>query len=279
MKLEPTGERMIVEEYHSTPEDHLIYLMHLASYRFAERFTNGNRVLDYGCGSGYGSALIAETASHVTAVDIADDAVAHACANFSRSNLVFRQVSSDNSLPFGNATFDVVLSFQVFEHVRDTDQYLSEIRRVLTPHGTLVLITPDRRVRLFPFQRPWNRWHVREYSPHAAERLLRGHFKSIRMLGMSARTDVIGLELARYRKTRWLTLPATMPFLPDRFRVAQLNALHKFRRAPRRTPAPPTYNFDLEDIEISETASPSLNIVAICSNAGFSPEKPGLVTD
>lgn len=131
MKLEPTGERMIMEHYKSSPEDYVIYLLHIATYRFAERFTQGKRVLDFGCGSGYGSAQIAETAAYVTAVDVAEDAVDYARAQFASDNLAFHAIDPAAPLPFDDASFDTVLSFQVFEHVLDTAHYLSEIRRVL----------------------------------------------------------------------------------------------------------------------------------------------------
>lgn len=256
---------MIVERYHSTAVDHLIYLMHIASYEFAERFTRGKRVLDYGCGSGYGSAKIAETANSVTAVDVAQDAIDYARENFARENLDFSCISAGSSLPFPDAAFDVALSFQVFEHIQDTGRYLSEIQRVLAPQGTLILITPDRTTRLLPLQRPWNRWHVREYSPSSLTRKLKPYFTSIQTLGMSARPDVIALELNRYRRLRWLTLPATLPCVTDRARVALLNVLHKIRSHPHKPSTRQDYSFGPEDIYISETTTPSVNVIAVCS--------------
>src|SRR5690554_5022393 len=99
MHLEPTGERMIVEHYAKSPSDYLIYLMHLATYRFAEQYTRGKRVLDYGCGSGYGSAQIAEDATEVVGVDISEEAIAHARANFQKERLRFDRIDADVSLP------------------------------------------------------------------------------------------------------------------------------------------------------------------------------------
>src|SRR3546814_5605750 len=45
-----------------------------------------------------------------------------------------------------------------------TTLFRAEARRILKPGGTLVVITPDRKNRLLPGQKPWNRWHVREYG-------------------------------------------------------------------------------------------------------------------
>lgn len=265
MKLEPTGERMIMEHYKSSPEDYVIYLLHIATYRFAEQFTRGKRVLDYGCGSGYGSAQIARTAAHVTAVDVADDAVAYARAQFPAENLEFRAIDPTQRLPFADASFDTVLSFQVFEHVVDTDHYLSEIRRVLAPNGQLVLVTPDRSTRLLPGQRPWNRWHVREYASGELAGLISRQFERVDVLGMSGNPEMIGIELRRCNRIKWMTLPFTLPIVPDSWRVAALNAIHRLRGPGVRTGAPQEYPFGVDDVVIAAGASPSVNLVALAS--------------
>jgi len=263
MKLEPTGERMILEHYKSSPEDFVIYLMHMASYRFAEPYTRGRRVLDFGCGSGYGSDQIARTADRVTAVDVADDAIAYARGQFRRANLEFRAIDPAEPLPFSDASFDVILSFQVFEHVSDPSHYLSEVRRLLAPNGNLILITPDRSTRLLPRQRPWNRWHVHEYGKRELAAVLANHFDQIEVLGMTARPEMIGYELRRCNRVKWLMLPFTLPIMPDRWRVACLNFVHRIRG--RRIGQPRDYPFDVNDVRIAADAAPSVNLVAVVS--------------
>src|SRR3546814_14268249 len=97
-------------------------------------------------------------------MDVAGYAIAYAKSHYTNENLHFLKVQADSPLPYPAASFDVVLSFQVIEHVLDDDAYLREARRILKPGGTLVVITPDRKNRLLPGQKPWNRWHVREYG-------------------------------------------------------------------------------------------------------------------
>ena len=193
-----TGERVVVERYRSTPEEYLIYLFHMASYRFAERYTAGREVLDYGCGSGYGCAEITAGAARVLGVDVSGEAVERARAEFGGPGLEFAPIEAERPLPFADASFDTVLSFQVIEHVRDPALYLDEARRVLRPGGHLVLATPDRRTRLLPGQRPWNQWHVTEYSERALGRLLRAHFDQVEVLCMSGERDVLELESAAH---------------------------------------------------------------------------------
>lgn len=263
MNLEPTGERMIMEHYRATREDHVIYLMHAATYRFAEPFVAGKRVLDYGCGSGYGAAKVSELAASVVAVDVAPDAIDYARTQFPASNLDFQVIDPAAPLPFADASFDTVLSFQVFEHVADTERYLAEVRRVLVPGGTLILATPDRSTRLLPFQQPWNRWHLHEYSANELQTVLSRHFQDVQILGMGGHPDVIGVEIDRCRKVKWLTLPMTLPFIPHGVRVKLLNLLHRLRGPHARTGEPIACPFSLDHIEISSSINPSVNLIAV----------------
>jgi SAM-dependent methyltransferase len=263
MKLEPTGERMIVEHYKSSVEDYVIYLMHIATYRFAEPFVRDRRVLDYGCGSGYGSARMAELAASVDAVDVAEGAIAHARGHYPRANLRFRAIDPAAPLPYADGSFDTVLSFQVFEHVVDTDHYLGEIRRVLAPGGTLLLVTPDRSTRLLPLQRPWNRWHVREYGANSLKAAMQRRFGDVQLQSMSGRREVIDVELRRCRRLKWAMLPFTLPLFPDAVRVRLLNLVHALRGRPGAASAAREFDFDESAIRIGPDLRPSLNLVAI----------------
>lgn len=263
MELEPTGERLIVEKSQSSPEEYAVYVMHVATYRFAEQYTRGMRVLDFGCGSGYGSAQIAETAARVVGVDVAEDAVVHAHAHFVRDNLSFERIEPNAALPFADASFDTVLSFQVIEHVSDPELYLSEIRRVLAPNGHLVLATPDRSTRLLPLQRPWNRWHLHEYACDELGRLLAHHFARVEVMGMTATPELLEVELRRARRIKWLTLPFTLPGMPYRWRFAALKMLHRFKGAAAPKEPRHDYPWDVSDVKIYRGASPSTNLVAV----------------
>lgn len=263
MNLEPTGERMILEHYNTSIEDYVIYVMHIATYKFAEQFVKAKRVLDYGCGSGYGVARISDVAEHVHAVDVADDAIAYAKQHYARDNLEFHCVVPESKLPFPDESFDTVLSFQVFEHIPNTDHYLSEIRRVLAPGGCLLLVTPDRSTRLLPLQRPWNRWHIREYSEYSLSSVLNRYFSDVQMQHMSGREDVIEVELRRCSKLKWATILFTLPFVPDFLRIRLLNLLHAIKDKRHSQRSAREFNFDELDIWITEDAKPSVNLIAL----------------
>lgn len=115
---------------------------HFARYLLAARLVSG-RVLDAGCGSGYGSVQLAGMGSFVTAIDVAADAVALA-RNTAGDNSVQWTCGTCESLPFADKSFDAVVAFEVIEHLRDWPGLIAEAYRVLTPEGLFVVSTPNK---------------------------------------------------------------------------------------------------------------------------------------
>jgi len=135
--LSVMGERVLSGR---TPQ--LLVLEHLVRYRFAARFAGTCKVLDVGCGSGHGASLLAQEANRVVGIDSAPEAIFYAQKNYLRANLTFA-LGDCRSLPFRDRIFDLVVMFEVIEHVAEQKQSLSEIQRVLTPDGMLILSTPN----------------------------------------------------------------------------------------------------------------------------------------
>jgi SAM-dependent methyltransferase len=133
-----TGERLIPGQV-----DIDLLNEHMARYTFAVRLATGKRVLDAGCGAGYGSAELARVAERVTGADIAAEAVAFARANYRRANLDFEQASC-TAMPHADGRFDLVVAFEVIEHLENWRGLLLEARRLLAPGGQFVVSTPNR---------------------------------------------------------------------------------------------------------------------------------------
>jgi len=247
----------------------LIYQFHVATYQFALPYVRGQRVLDLGCGSGYGTALAAGHSQLTVGVDIAGDAIQYAIAHYSRPGLSFLQVDNVErwALPFSTGAFDVVLSFQVIEHLWQVASYLQEICRLLRPGGVLVLATPDRSSRLFPFQKPWNVWHTYEFSADELDRQLGKYFSEVQVLRMGAAQAVLQSELRRVQAMRWLTLPLTLPFIPEMLRRRGLFILKRIKARQRQHVPVPILTqgdeFDLSAIQISPGQAPSINLLAV----------------
>jgi SAM-dependent methyltransferase len=116
---------------------------HMARYTFAARLARGKRVLDAGCGAGYGSAELARSAEHVVGMDRAPEAIEFARANYPGDNLSFEEGSCE-ALPHADASFELVVAFEVIEHLEDWRGFLREAHRVLAPNGQLVVSTPNK---------------------------------------------------------------------------------------------------------------------------------------
>lgn len=133
-----TGERVIPGE---VSDD--LWAEHLARYAFASRRAAAARVLDVGCGAGYGTAELAQHARVATGIDVAPDAIAYARAHYPLPNLRFLPASA-TALPFAAHSFDLVTAFEVVEHLSDWRALLSEARRVLHPGGVFLVSTPNK---------------------------------------------------------------------------------------------------------------------------------------
>src|SRR6185503_473836 len=90
------------------------------------------------------------------------------------------------------------------EHIDDPGPYLAEIRRVLTPSGFVMFTTPNREIRLSPGMKPWNEFHVREYSAPELVELLRPVFVDVEVSSLCATPGLAEVELARVRRARLL---------------------------------------------------------------------------
>ena len=138
MTTEFTGERVVPGQVNAD-----LWNEHFARYAFAARLAANRRVLDAGCGAGYGSAELARVAAHVTGVDVAPAAVALARQQFSADNLTYLP-GSCTDLPFPDGSFDLIVSFEVIEHLADWSGLIREARRLLAAGGQFVVSTPNK---------------------------------------------------------------------------------------------------------------------------------------
>jgi len=138
MSVEFTGERVIPGQVNAD-----LLNEHMARYAFAARLARGKRVLDAGCGAGYGAAELAQSALSVVGADIAAEAVAFARDHYRLPHLAFEQASC-SALPHPDAAFDLVVAFEVIEHLPLWRDFLLEVRRVLAPTGQFIVSTPNK---------------------------------------------------------------------------------------------------------------------------------------
>ena len=138
MAIEFTGERVVPGQV-----DTDLWNEHFARYAFAARLARGKRVLDLGCGTGYGAAELAKQALSVTGLDLSADAVAYAREHFPAAGLEFVEGSATTvNLP--DQSFELIVAFEVIEHLKDWRHLLEHARRLLTPGGQFVVSTPNK---------------------------------------------------------------------------------------------------------------------------------------
>ncbi len=137
-----TGERFV-----PGIDDAELAMEHYQRYYSALPLVRGKKVLDAACGEGYGTALLAKAAAHVTGIDISPDAIARAKGSYSQEGRVRFIEGSIAELPLEDYSIDVVVSFETIEHVPEDIQhkFLDEIARVLKKDGFLIMSTPKDR--------------------------------------------------------------------------------------------------------------------------------------
>jgi SAM-dependent methyltransferase len=177
-----------------------IVALHLKRYEFALPWCRGAEVLDAGCGVGYGSAFLGESAARVVGVDRDEDAIAYARERYGRPNVEFR-VGDVLALDVPDESFDAVCSFETIEHVDDPEAFAAEMARVLRRGGTFLVSTPRADETTAA---PANPFHHVELSRADFESLLRRSFGEVELYGqrrlqtarhrLLQRADVLGLR-------------------------------------------------------------------------------------
>lgn len=185
----------------TTIEDYVLHLMHLKAYEHASTLCRGRSVIDWGCNSGYGMSVLQTKAREVGGLDTSDmciNEVRRRYPEFTDHLWVF----DGHQVPFSRRDWEAVVSFQVIEHVPDVNGYLSTIRNILAPSGLALFATPNRLIRLAPGMKPWNRFHVKEFSAEELRTALLEHFPYVQVFGLQGNADIVKTERERSARAR-----------------------------------------------------------------------------
>jgi SAM-dependent methyltransferase len=99
---------------------------------------SGLIAVDVGCSTGFIAHELYKQGATVTGIDIDVPGIQRARSRFGQEGLTFLEYSG-RTLPFTDASVDVLVYNHVYEHTVDPDKVMSEIRRVLAPHGIVYL--------------------------------------------------------------------------------------------------------------------------------------------
>jgi len=197
-----TGERTVP----GLPEENYWFRRHEVVYeRLAQRCAQRD-VLEAGCGEGYGADLLAGVARRVVGLDYDESAVAHVRSRYPRVDMRHGNLAQ---LPLPDGDVDVVVNFQVIEHLWDQGQFVTDCARVLRPGGVLLMSTPNRITFSPGLDTPLNPFHTRELNGAELTELLTdngfevesmlGVFHGSRLLELDARHggSIIGAQIDR----------------------------------------------------------------------------------
>ena len=197
-----TGERTVP----GLEAENYWFRRHEAVYQRLAGRCAGRDVLEAGCGEGYGADLIAGVARHVIGLDYDESAVAHVRAVYPRVEMRQGNLAA---LPLPTGAVDVVVNFQVIEHLWDQAQFVAECFRVLRPSGLLMVSTPNRITFSPGRDTPINPFHTRELNAVELTELLldagfavesmQGVFHGPRLAELDARHNgsIIDAQIAR----------------------------------------------------------------------------------
>lgn len=184
---------------------------------------------------------MAESGAHqVLGFDLSPTAISESIASNRFENISFA-VADAKSLPVPDDSADLFVSLETIEHLTDDRGFLAEVVRVLRPTGTFICSTPDRDVYSPGHDlssRPWNTFHVREYSQAEFVELLGAHFAEMTLFGQnraSVGATALKNQLGRripanlvVRATQLCKLPRFLYDTPERHRVEPVHSTSKF---------------------------------------------------
>ena len=224
------------------------------------------RVLDLGCGNGYGTAEIAdahfEAAGRLGGV-VGVDRVAPAAAS-RRPGASFLRADL-RGIPLASGSFDWIVSFQVIEHLEDPTRYLEAIARLLAPGGTALITTPNVLT-----SDGVNPYHLHEYEADELRGVLARHFEAVDMQGVRAGPRVADYFEGRLRRIRRIMrldplglrdrLPrGLVEWLFARFALLVRRGIAQDEGLPEA---------GIEDFPIGPADPGDLDLLAVCSRPG-----------
>lgn len=159
----------------------------------------GDRILEIGCGIGTVVFELSRQGYDVTGTDISPVAIEYGLDKYGGLKL---EVQPAEALTFVDETFDVVLSFDLFEHIAQIDRHVDEVRRVLKPKGYYLFQTPNKYSNVI-FETlthkslKWRRYHPSLHTVGQIKRRLARHGFQTRFVKMDPINEYTCRKLKR----------------------------------------------------------------------------------
>jgi 2-polyprenyl-3-methyl-5-hydroxy-6-metoxy-1,4-benzoquinol methylase len=119
-----------------------LFVAHESIYRYFGGRVRGLDVLDAGCGTGYGSRILAESgARHVIGIDLDRQNVRYARKHYGSGEVEF-EVADMERLSFGEGSFDAAIATNSVEHLREPAAFFDSLSRMLRADGLALVAVP-----------------------------------------------------------------------------------------------------------------------------------------
>ncbi len=162
-------------------------ILHVSRYLWAAQFfvQPEHHVLDFGCGTGFGVAILSPRCADVVGIDFDPDVV-DLTEKFQLTNAQFLRADAclpDLGAALGIGGIDTVLSMETIEHLEDYFSYVENAVSMMTPTGTFVVGTPNRTMTYnrYPDRCHMDPSHVQEFTARSLERTLATYFDHVEM--------------------------------------------------------------------------------------------------
>ncbi len=164
-------------------------IMHQSRYQWLTSIVDVSNasVLDFGCGSGYGPGFLTDKGARVLGIDISSAAIDYAIKAHPRASFLVHDLTDSDLSSEVSERFDVIVSFDVIEHVEKWWAFLQNIHTLMKPNGVAFVGCPNR-IAHFDFNPFWNPFHVQEFTPAQLEWIVRIQFDNVTVLGQRFRS-------------------------------------------------------------------------------------------
>ncbi|WP_081979175.1 class I SAM-dependent methyltransferase [Lacinutrix jangbogonensis] len=160
--------------------DNALFQRTLKAYSITTNKTYGD-VLEIGCGEGYGISLINKNINYLTVIDKSKKVLNNIKKKHPTTNILCQNIPPLSNLK--DNSFDVIISFQVIEHIKDVKCFIKEIYRILKPNGKAYITTPNATKTIAR-----NPWHYKEYNFTEITNLIKNTFANYTIEG-NKKTD------------------------------------------------------------------------------------------
>lgn len=174
-------------ELQGGPPYSLDAILHVSRYVWAAQLfvQPEHHVLDFGCGTGFGVALLSPRCAEVVGIDL-DPNVVDLGKKFQLTNAQFLCANAcdvDLGIALGIGGVDVVLSMETIEHLEDYFTYVENAVSMMKQTSTFVVGTPNRTMTYNRYEgrRHMDPSHVQEFTARSLERTLAGYFHQVEM--------------------------------------------------------------------------------------------------